>query len=343
MRRGWEQHMRGTASRRHQSSSNLASAWFLVGLMLALAATLVGLGTWHVSAAVTLVKFEAVWQSGTSILVVWETSSELDTTAYFLYRAESPNGPWDFYIDWEPAAGDEFIGASYSYLDREVTQGVTYYYRLEETTSDGSSNFFGPIMATGGPSSTTSSPTPTATARTDADAPPTATRQYTNTPPPASTTQGTTFTSPLPTPIPPRGAAAQPTPLQPARVTTPTPPGGVVESPPTEAVLPSPTPTFLAGAAASTATATLTATAAASFATATPTAPRLAAAGNATSQPLLDTAAIELAARPASAAAGSRPSPGRLTPLLGIVGGAVLAAAILLGTVAVIVWRARPR
>lgn len=329
-------------SRRYRPSGKLTRVGLLAGLVLVLTAALIGFRAWRAGAAVTLVKFEATWQSTTSILVVWETSSELDTTAFFLYRAESPNGPWDFYIDWEPAVGDEFTGASYSYVDREVTQGITYYYRLEETTSDGSSNFFGPVMATGGTSGTTlprtSTSTPTATA--ESDVPPTATRQYTNTPPPASTTQATTFTSPLPAPIPPRVGAARPTPLQPARVTTPTPLGGVVESPPTEGVLPSPTPTLPAEATESMATATFTATATSDIPTPTATISRLAAASNATSQPLLDTAAIELAAAPVTAA-GKQQSPSRLTPLLGIVGGVALAAAVLLGAVAALVWRAR--
>ena len=95
----------------------------------------------------TLARFEARCQDDGTILVVWETSAEYNAVAYFLYRAESPDGPWDDYIDFEPAAGNEFIGATYSFLDNDVSQGVTYYYRLEEVAAHNCSAFFGPITA----------------------------------------------------------------------------------------------------------------------------------------------------------------------------------------------------
>jgi hypothetical protein len=101
------------------------------------------------SAAVDLVRFEAKWQNDGSILVAWETSSELDSSAFFLYRAEDAGGPWTDYIDFEPAAGNEFMGATYTFADHAVRQGATYYYRLEEVTNDGASSFHGPIISEG--------------------------------------------------------------------------------------------------------------------------------------------------------------------------------------------------
>ena len=98
-------------------------------------------------ADVILNRFEASCQDDGTILVVWETSSEFQSTAYFLYRAESPDGPWEDYIDFEPATGFEDIPAAYSFTDDEVSRNVTYYYRLEEIADDNSSTFFGPIIA----------------------------------------------------------------------------------------------------------------------------------------------------------------------------------------------------
>jgi hypothetical protein len=72
---------------------------------------LVGLAASDISAAVTLVRFEASWQNDDSILICWETSSELDSVAFFLYRAEDIRGPWTDYIDFEPAAGNELISS----------------------------------------------------------------------------------------------------------------------------------------------------------------------------------------------------------------------------------------
>jgi hypothetical protein len=94
-----------------------------------------------------LVRFEAGCQDDQAIRVVWQTSREVDSIAFFLYRAESPDGPWDDYIDFEPAIGNESIGATYSFLDEEVSPGVAYYYRLEEVAGHNCSAFFGPITA----------------------------------------------------------------------------------------------------------------------------------------------------------------------------------------------------
>jgi hypothetical protein len=114
-------------------------------MALCTAAILVGSAPSDTSAAVGLVKFEARCQADGSILVTWETSWEVDSVAFFLYRAESQDGPWDDYIDFEPAVGNDFTGATYSFVDNEVTPGITDWYRLEELASDDSSSFFGPV------------------------------------------------------------------------------------------------------------------------------------------------------------------------------------------------------
>jgi hypothetical protein len=116
-------------------------------LALLVATILIGSTMKDAGAAVSLVRFEAKWQNDCSILVVWETSSELDSNAFFLYRAEDIRGPWTDYIDFEPAAGNEFTGAAYAFVDNEVSQGVNYWYRLEEVTATGASTFFGPISS----------------------------------------------------------------------------------------------------------------------------------------------------------------------------------------------------
>jgi hypothetical protein len=122
----------------------------LVGTAFAflLAAILIGSATTDAGAAAGLIRFEAQWQNDGSILVVWETAWELDSTAFFLYRAGSCSGPWTDYVDFEPAMGNEFTGATYTFVDNEVSQGVAYWYRLEEIAADDSSSFFGPISPT---------------------------------------------------------------------------------------------------------------------------------------------------------------------------------------------------
>jgi hypothetical protein len=322
--------MNDIASRTSRPASSLVRAF----LALAALALLLGLTMMNAGAAVDLVRFEAKWQNDGTVLVVWETSSELDSTAFFVYRSDSPTGPWTDYVDFEPAAGNEFTGATYSFVDTEVVQGTTYYYRLEETAADGSSNFYGPIT-TEGPGTTTATATSTRSSSTTQDVPATATRQYTNTPTPAiSGTVSPTQTSlPTRTVTPARAVSTRAlTPL----VTTPTPIGGIV---PTSAAI---TPTYTATATPEAkqiqATATETPTAPVAQETPSPTAQQLAAVSKETSQPLLDSSAtqptpVAVADAPQSSAASSR------LPLF--MGGGALLAAAALGVIALLIWRWR--
>ncbi len=176
-----------------------------------------------VRAAVTMVAMTATAQSDGTILVEWETATELDTAAFDLYRAEASNGPWDMLVDTQPAQGDGQTGASYSFSDDDVEAGKTYYYLLEEIDNNGtrtpltdfirSATVSAPGQATFTPTATstvtrtpTSGPSPTPT-RTRTPVPtstpwptatdpatdvPTATRQFANTPIPGATATHTT-------------------------------------------------------------------------------------------------------------------------------------------------------
>jgi hypothetical protein len=306
-------------------------------LFALLAATLLlGAMITNVGAAVDMVRFDAKWQNDGSILVVWETSTELDSTAFFLYRAGSLNGPWTDYVDFEPAAGNEFTGATYTFVDNEVSQGSTYYYRLEETAADGSSSFFGPITPTG---LGTSAAPATSTATTNPDVAPTATRQYTNTPGPA----GTASVLPTQTRPPTQPAAsvrAAPTRALTALVTTPTPIGGAI---PTSAAS-TPTVTVTVTPEGEQIQPTVTATASeiptlpAAQETPSPTAQRLAAAPRGTAQPLLDVTATQFTPTPVTKAPPSNAPNPRLALFLG---GGALVAAVALAALALLIWRWR--
>ena len=210
-----------------------------------------------VLASVTLTAFEAVAQDNSTIRVTWAAATELDTASYQLYRSESASP-----TDWgnpiyAVAAGGSVSPANYEYIDSAVTAGVTYYYRLNDISTQGTPTSHGPkparIMLPG--EVATSTPTSTATwtmpptattgfvgasggTPTPTLPPPTATRRYTNTP----------AISPLATPFPgaPTSVAVsgrvQPTPLPGARVATPTGspvvmPTAPLASEPTAAVL----------------------------------------------------------------------------------------------------------
>jgi hypothetical protein len=312
------------------------------------AAILIGSTVMDAGAAVSLVRFEAKWQNDGSILVVWETSSELDSSAYFLYRAEDTRGPWTDYIDFEPAAGNEFMGATYTFVDNEVRQGATYYYRLEEVTNDGTSSFHGPVIPTeAGTATPTASGTPPATAtptktgKPEQNLPGTATRQYDNTPQPAGTGSG----SPTQTRSPAQPeAAVQPTPTRASvpLVTTPTPLGGasatIAASSATPTVTPTPEGAQVQPTVVATSTQTPTVAAAQNTTTPSPTLQRVAAAPAGTSQPLLNALATQPAPAPFTQAPQNNAPNSRLVLFLG--GGALVAAAAL-GALALLIWRWR--
>ena len=87
-------------------------------------------------------------QHGT-ILVEWKTASEVDTTGFNIYRADTSEGPYSI-INKEliPASNDPLIGGSYQYIDRNVQASHRYYYQLEDVETNGNVNRHGPIQAT---------------------------------------------------------------------------------------------------------------------------------------------------------------------------------------------------
>jgi hypothetical protein len=102
------------------------------------------------SASVGLLDFRATRQPDGSILVRWETATELSTAAFELFRTEATTPPpWGGTpIHVEPARGDGVTGAVYTYRDTAVISGDTYYYWLQERTQGGGAGGqFGPVRA----------------------------------------------------------------------------------------------------------------------------------------------------------------------------------------------------
>ncbi len=66
-----------------------------------------------------------------------------------MYRAESENGK---YIKLNkqiiPAKGSSVQGASYEFIDNNVKNRKTYYYKLEDIDNQGKGTFYGPVHTT---------------------------------------------------------------------------------------------------------------------------------------------------------------------------------------------------
>ncbi|MBI3819350.1 MAG: hypothetical protein HY286_11705 [Planctomycetes bacterium] len=84
---------------------------------------------------------------GGPIKINWETSSEIDNAYFNIYRSETTFGN-AIKVNQSPimATGGPAMPASYSQIDRRVTNGARYGYWLESIDIYGESQLFGPIF-----------------------------------------------------------------------------------------------------------------------------------------------------------------------------------------------------
>lgn len=83
------------------------------------------------------------------VRVTWKTETEMNTAGFNLYRATSPEGPFEEQVNDAliPPAADPLTGKEYTFIDRTAQAGITYYYELQEVERNGNVNRFGPITA----------------------------------------------------------------------------------------------------------------------------------------------------------------------------------------------------
>jgi hypothetical protein len=76
-----------------------------------------------------------------SIEINWETETEQQTAGFYLYRSDLEDSGFVRITDTLiPAIGSAVSGASYVYIDENVSSGETYYYLLEEIENDASAH-----------------------------------------------------------------------------------------------------------------------------------------------------------------------------------------------------------
>ena len=97
---------------------------------------------------ITLSSFTAAARSG-RVILDWSTESETDNAGFNIYRAESESGAYikinDSFI---PSQGSSTQGASYEFIDTNVQNRKTYYYKLEDIDLSGTATMHGPVNAT---------------------------------------------------------------------------------------------------------------------------------------------------------------------------------------------------
>jgi len=112
------------------------------------ALTGIGLQACAIPTAVTLASFEAHAGDG-AVALAWTTASELDNAGFHLYRGLSASGPWQrLDVAMIPGLGSSPTGRAYSWTDRGLVNGVSYFYRLDDVDTTGHATAHGPVSAT---------------------------------------------------------------------------------------------------------------------------------------------------------------------------------------------------
>lgn len=96
--------------------------------------------------SVRLSSFNASY-TGKEILISWNTGSEKGTEGFNILRSISLNGPYTRINILMIKSGESFItGGRYSFLDLNVEEGYTYYYKIEEVDNRGGRTGYGPVV-----------------------------------------------------------------------------------------------------------------------------------------------------------------------------------------------------
>jgi len=99
------------------------------------------------SLPVCLVSFSAGVE-GASIILEWITESELENLGFNIYRSIDPNTQFNIINDQLiPGAGTSSSRNEYEYIDKDVTNGLTYLYKLEDVDYSGDTELHGPVLA----------------------------------------------------------------------------------------------------------------------------------------------------------------------------------------------------
>jgi hypothetical protein len=97
--------------------------------------------------AVELMSFSATGADA-AVDLTWVTGSELDNLGFNLYRGLSDAGPWTrITSSLIPGLGSSPLGATYTWRDAGLVNGMRYYYRLEDLDTRSVSAFHGPVSA----------------------------------------------------------------------------------------------------------------------------------------------------------------------------------------------------
>jgi membrane-bound inhibitor of C-type lysozyme len=106
-----------------------------------------GIAIFNGATVITLTSFTATPKAN-QVVVAWQTGSEVDTAGFNIWRCATPTGTFaKVNAVLIPAQGTGVGGASYSWVDTNVSARQTWYYKLEDIDTHGLSTMHGPVSA----------------------------------------------------------------------------------------------------------------------------------------------------------------------------------------------------
>ena len=100
------------------------------------------------SLPVELSSFTATAGDG-QVTLKWATESEIENLGFNIYRSTKYNDQFSIINDeLIPGAGNSSSRHEYEYIDKGLTNGITYWYKLEDVDYSGNTELHGPVSAT---------------------------------------------------------------------------------------------------------------------------------------------------------------------------------------------------
>ena len=105
-------------------------------------------GSGDISLPVELSGFTAISEKG-AVILKWTTESEIENLGFNIYRSTKDNDQFSIINDQLiPGAGSSSQKHDYEYIDKDVINSVTYWYKLEDVDYSGHTELHGPVSAT---------------------------------------------------------------------------------------------------------------------------------------------------------------------------------------------------
>jgi hypothetical protein len=83
------------------------------------------------------------------VIIQWNTEAEVDNAGFNLYRAVSEDGEYiKINTSLIPAKGSSTEGAAYEFIDTNIKNRKTYWYKLEDVDLNGTATVHGTVSAT---------------------------------------------------------------------------------------------------------------------------------------------------------------------------------------------------